>query len=353
MDQDLPHLLNWFGFTEKESTTYRTVLQNGPMTIQEIVDSSGVSRRHVYNIVENLEGYGLLLRNDYINPTTIEPTSPEDVHSLFQEKVYDLYVQIDKSYQQKMGVVDDVKVLKSRSTIVNKIIKMISSAKYRIAISIPIDFLSTVREVLSDAVQRGVAVFVLVYEDSRHRNPAPEFSLEGVSNVIRYRNYELSTLVAIDGISALVSPQHLLTRSVSQTNAVFLGQPYLESVIFTSLMNTEWISGEELFVSSPSELPHTYESFPRAIVDATLYQQRGVSLEAEVSAQSRDTTEPLLKISGEVICINQGFIKPFTSPLPGQTSVILRTEDGRKSVGGKKGYLEDYRAHLTTLRRTD
>ena len=352
MDQNFHDLLDWFGFTEKERETYATILQKGPTTIQEIVESSEVSRRHVYNIIEKLEQYQFIIKNNYITPTTIEPNPPEEVHHHVQEQANELFQYLDTQYQQGRDIIDDVKVLKSRSTVIKKIKEMISSAEYRIAISIPVDFLPTLRDVLADAVERGVAVLVLLCDDENPNNAVPDVSLDGVANAIRYRSEEISILIAIDCVSALVSPRHIVTKSFTQTNAIFLGQPYLEPVVFTSLMNTEWVNGEELFIDSPRELPHSYESFPRAVVDAALYRQNGVSLWAEIDAQPRNDSESLVEVSGNIVDISQRFVQPVTSPLPGQTTITVDTADGERSIGGKDGYLEDYRAYLTTLKRT-
>ena len=353
MDQNFHELLNWFGFTKKERETYVTILQNGSTTIQEIVELSEVSRRHVYNIIEKLEEYHLVIKNDYITPTIIEPTPPEEVHTRFQERTDELYQYLDTQYKQKMDVVNNVKVLKSRSTVIKKLKEMISSAEYRIAISIPVAFLPTLRDVLLDAVERGVAVLVLLFEDGQRKKPVPDISLSGIANVVRYRTNKISILIAVDCVSALVSPRHVVTKSVTQTNAIFLGQPYLEPVVFTSLMNTEWINGEELFVYSPHELPHSYESFPRAVIDAALHRQNDISLRSEIDARPQGKPESFVEISGDVVDISQRFIQPTTSPLPGQTTMNLRTDKGTKSIGGKDGYLEDYRAYLTTLKRAD
>lgn len=349
MNDDLRDLIRWFGFTEKETEVYLTILGNGPMTIQTIVQNSDVSKRHVYNTVERLEGYNLVVVNDYIMPATVEPALPEEVHNQITEKADDLYRHLERQHQQRVDIIDDIKVLKSRSTVIQKVRSMIDSAEERIALSIPTSFLSTLGGPLEDAVDRDVAVLLLVFEEQGSEDGVPDISAEGLAHVIRYGNRQNSIRIAVDRVSALVAPRNVVTEPQTQTNAVFLGQPYLEPIVFASLMNLGWELAEETYVASPTELPSTYSNFRRAVIDATLHKRAGNRIRAIIEARSQEVPETIVEIEGEITDLQQRFIDPMGDVQPGCCRMDLQTKDGTVSVGGQDALLEGYRAYSTRL----
>lgn len=350
MNHDFCELLTWFGLTEKEREAYAIILENGPMTIQEIVENSDISRRHVYNIVANLEDRNFVVKNTYITPSTVEPTPPGEVRKHLREKTDNLYRHLDERYRVGHNIIDEVKVLKSRSVIIDKIEEMVSAADDRIAISIPIDLFASLRTHLKDAVQRGLSVLVLLFEYDSSPQSIPDLEAEGTANVVRYTHLQIPILIAIDRMSALVAPPHAAVHSYANQNAIFLGQPFLEPIVYTSLMNTQWMVSEEVYTSSPFDLPYTYSDFPRAVIDATLHDLAGEGLVAEIEVKPRENDDTRATIRGDVADIKQRFIEPTTSPPPGQTSLTIDTGDELVTVGGKDSHMEDYRAYSTTLK---
>jgi len=73
--------------------------------------------------------------------------------------------------------------------------------------------------------------------------------------------------------SALVSSRGVITRPDSPANALFLGQSYMDTVVFSTFTDTLWVNSEEVYVTSPHDLPHTYTNIRRAAIDATIYRE--------------------------------------------------------------------------------
>jgi len=55
--------------------------------------------------------------------------------------------------------------------------------------------------------------------------------------------------------SALVSSRGVITRPDSPANALFLGQSYMDTVVFSTFTDTLWVNSEEVYVTSPHDLP--------------------------------------------------------------------------------------------------
>lgn len=349
MNEDLRTHVRRFGFTEKETDTYLTVLENSPATITEVAEETDISKRHVYNVATKLQKRQFVIVNDYFTPTTIEATPPEEVYESVTQQTEEMYQQIEQQYQRTDEDVADLRVLQSRSTVVDRIVEMLSAAEHRIALSIPANVLVSLQESLREAVDRGVTVLLLVFEAESDTGQTPDLSFEGLGHAIRYRDVACPVMLAVDRTSALVGPRGALTQPTSQVNAVFFGQPYLESVVFTSLINTEWENATEIAVVPPSDLPRTHVNFRRTVIDATLHRHNGTSLRAEIEARPQDNPETVVDLAGDVAEVRQRLITPTTDPPPSQCAVCLRTDDGIVTIGGRDAHMEDYRAFNTTL----
>jgi len=353
MNDELKAEIRRFGLTEKEADTYLMILENGPVTVNEIATEANISKRHVYNVAKKLEDRYFVIVNDYFNPTTIEAEPPEEVLNTLYEQADKLYQHLHEKYQTRAGDVNSIKVLKSRSTVINTIVELIDSAEKLLALSLPVSIIPIVRDELADAIDRGVVVLSLIFEGQTNSQSLSEISLDRVGHVVRYRDAERTIMLAADGESALVSSRGVITEPNSQVDAIFLGLPYLETVVFTSLINTEWVNAEELYVVNPYELPRTYTTFRRAAIDAAVYMNDGVELTAEIEARPTDQPDLVVELIGEVDAVKQRLVQPTTDPLPGLCSLHLRTDDGVVNVGGDDATIEEYRSFTITLDRKE
>ena len=340
-----------FGLTEKEADTYQTILKKGPTTVTEIANEVDVSKRYIYTVAKKLEDRHLVVVNDYFTPTTIEASPPDEVYEYLNEQVTDLYNSLEERYRGG-EISNDTKVLKSRSTVINKIDELIAGAEKQIALCLPAVVIPTLEETLRDAVDRGVFMLLLVFEDPNRTttDPLEDVALDGIAHAIRYRETNLPIHVSIDADSALVASRGVITQPDSSANALFLGQPYMQTIVFSSLNNSLWLNSEEIHVTSPHDLPHTYTNIRRAAVDAVLHQEMGRELFAEIEARRTDHPESVVNIHGEVTGVKQRHVDPTTDPRPRQCCLCIRTDGETVTVGNPNAFFEDYRGYKTTLR---
>ena len=354
MSEELRREIQNFGLTAKKADTYLTILENGPTTVTEIADEANVSKRYVYTVAEELEDRQFIIVNDYFTPTTIEAAPPEEVHDHLTDRVNKFYSNL-KAKHQNGDSAGDTKVLKSRSTVINKIEELIGAAEDQLALSLPALVIPTLSDALRDAVDRGVLVLLLVFEDGNRpgSDPLADVSLDGIAHIVRYRNTNLPILLSIDAGSALVSPRGVVTQPDSPANALFLGQSYMQTVVYSSLMNSLWVNSEEISVTSPHALPHTYTNLRRAAIDATLYLNRGGDIAVECEARPTDNLESVENVVGEVTEVKQRIINPTTDPRPRQCCLCVQTADETVTIGNHDAFFEDFRAYKTTLRKPD
>jgi sugar-specific transcriptional regulator TrmB len=351
MGEELRRDLQEFGLTEKEADTYLTILENGPTTVTEIANEADVSKRYVYTVAEKLEELHFIIVNDYFTPTTIEAAPPDEVYDHLSERVNGLYNNLEAKYQNGTSS-SSTKVLKSRSTVINKIEELIGNAEDQLALSLPALVVPTLSDALRDAVDRGVLVLLLVFEDQNQTgsDPLADVYFDGIADIVRYRTSNLPILLSVDSGSALVSSRGVITQPDSTANALFLGQQYMQTVVYSSLMNSLWVNSEEISVTSPHDLPHTYTNIRRAAIDATLYLNRGEDISVECEARPTDHPESVENVVGEVSEVKQRIINPTTDPRPRQCCLCVRTGDRTVTIGNHDAFFEDYRAYKTTLR---
>lgn len=353
MDEQFGEWMRRFGFTEKEIETYDAVLECGPATAKEIADQTDVSKRHVYNITEELERREFVVINDFVNPTRIEPAEPDRIYRTLREEAERMYQTLELRYQRQDGRREGVNVLKSRNAVVRRIRTMISSAENRVAISLPSEIVTTLEDDLRNAMDDGVTILLLLFGGHHGNEAVPDVSLTGVGDVVRYRDNEAPVLVAQDRKTGLVSRRGAMTQPQSQVNAIFFGKSYLERVVFSVLMNTDWILADEVHTRPPDELPHTYTHIRQAVINAALHERAGHSLRAEVEVRGDSDSERTEPLSGDVVGLKQRLVEPTTDPKPGQCSLDVWDGNERRRIGGIHAHMEDYRAYSITLYRDD
>lgn len=351
MDDEFGRQIRQMGLTETEAETYLTILENGPATVTEIANEVDVSKRYIYTVAKKLEERHFVIVNDYFTPTTIEAAQPDEVYDQLTRQVNEVYSAIKSRYRSG-EVSNDTKVLKSRSTVINKIEEIIDTAEDQLAISLPAVVVPTLSDNLRAAVDRGVFVLLLVFEDQSQTgtDPLADVSLEGIGHAIRYRDSNLPILLSVDMEAALVASRGVITQPDSPVNALFLGQSYMETVVFSSFSDSLWVNSEEIFVTDPHDLPHTYTNIRRAAIDATIYRERGRVIRAEIEGRPTDRPESVVNVAGEVTEVRQRHVNPTTDPRPRQCCLCVQTDAGTVTVGNHDAFFEDYRAYKTTLR---
>lgn len=353
MDEEFGEWMRRFGFTEKEIETYEAILEHGPATASEIARETDVSKRHVYNIAEELERREFVVINDFVNPTRVEPAEPDRIYRTLREEAERMYQTLELRYQQQDGRREGVNVLKSRTAVIRRIRTMISSAENRIAISLPSEIVTTLEDDLRDTVDDGVTVLLLLFGGHHGNDEVPDVSLTGLADVVRYRDTEAPVLVAEDRKAGLASRRGAMTQPQSQVNAIFFGKSYLERVVYSALMNTDWVLADEIHTRPPDELPHTYTHIRQAVINAALHERAGHSLRAEVEVRGDSDSERTERLSGDVVGLKQRLVEPTSDPKPGQCSLDLWDGNERRRVGGIDAHIEDYRAYSITLYRDD
>lgn len=332
---------------------YLVLIDNGPITVNEIACQADVSRRHVYTLTEKLEDRGFVKINDYITPTVIQPTPPNYIYNEITSTADTMRNKLEAAIKTEASPGDAFEVLKSRKTVIKRIRQLLQNAQGQVIVTIPESLISTISDSLEAAVDRGVFVLVLIFQTGSDSIDLSNIELNKLAHIIRIREVEIPVIVSVDHSCALVAPRGVITQPNNQVHAVRLGQPYIEPIISKSVLNTDWSLGKEVFVTNECDLPQTFINLKHAVFQAYLHEQNGKSLKATIEAHHVGEAAETSYLTGEIVDIEQRIVNPPTTSEIGKCTFRIRLDSGEiVSVGGPDAYQEDYGAYRITLNQT-
>ena len=351
-DSTLARQLAHFGLSDTEIQTYLAILENGEAKASTIADATGVSKRYVYSVCEELEDQGFIEVNDHVVPTKIRAKQPEEVVEIFSNRLEEIEPALERRYSAVESRTQRFDVIKSRVTVLKRITEYINDAERRVAISIPHSALSQIREELQDAVERGLLVLLLVTDTEPD---GAEFVEDDhpVASVVRSWNVPVPVMVAIDKELGIISSSEMMTVANSDERAISLAEDRIVPTLFGSFLANFWVSADQQYVIDPAPLPRTYESIEHAVFQATLQLRAGNDVTACVKATSNVGEGETETVTGRVVETNQGIVEPVTNEFPIEHSLVLETDGGQTTIGGNEAFLEEYAARTITLEATE
>lgn len=344
-DSTLRDELETFGLTGTEIDTFLSVLSKGEATTSEISDDADVTQRAVYNIAERLEDRGLVRVNDHASPTTVRALPPDEAIENLTRRLEAVTPALEERFNETEPESPEIRMVKSRSTALKRIRRMISEADHEATVAIPDHVYSDVEPELRAALDRGVLVLLLIGNLDQPEEVVDRAT--STAHLVCYWNESLPFLCTVDGRSAMIGDARLLRGSHANHTASFVSEPHLGGSVLGLFLSAYWPAATELYATDPAPLPATFDWFRMASLNATLHQRSGTELFAEVETGEGVT------VSGTVAEVRQALVEPSTNSYTLENRLLLETGDGAVSVGGPGAFIEDYEAETITLRSLD
>lgn len=343
VEEGISELLSRFGLSDKEVDTYLTLLEHGEAKASEITADADISKRHVYSVSEELEQKGFVEVKSHSVPTTIRAYPPDEVIEELQEDIDAMGPQLMELYTEPEPSREQIEVVKSRATVLKRMQTLIKEAESEVALSIPETYLEKVADELRDAVERGVLVVLVV------SNTDEEPSLDGCASVARQWAEVMPTILSVDSQRGVFAPTELLLHSNSDRQGIVFVQDQLGPVIVGSFFGNYWPMTDEVLTAEPVSLPATFTSFRHAVLQATLHKRAGVNLRAEVTGRKTDSPDDERILTGEILGVTQGLVKPTNNDFPVEHSILLDSDEGTVSIGGQGAFVEEFEADTIRL----
>lgn len=248
-----------------------------------------------------------------------------------------------------LPVENSLTVVEGSEAIRDHLQALVEDAQRELTLSVPEPVLDQLRPALSDAVDRGVIVLLLVYGGEN----TPD-SLDGIATLVAYDD-GLSPLIAMaDGDLTAFGWAWATDPSADDQRLSVLNNTHFANAIYGEFVGNQWANAKELYSAPPPSLPLTTTAMRRAVLVATLHLRRQRRIRAVCTASPAGRTPSgLATVDGRVIGVRQAFIYPRTNRFPSESALVLRTDEGRATVGGLGAYEEEYAATEITLETVD
>ena len=345
-ESELTARLRGFGLSEKEVATYLTILDHGEAKASTIAEGAGVSKRYVYSVSDELEERGFVEVNDHAVPTTIRARPPEEVIGTLTGALEEMRADLEARYTAVAETDDQFEVIKARPTVLKRIRHLLGRAQDEVTLSAPHSTFEEVRDDLVAATDRDVAVLLLLtgVEDGSEVE-----GLAGAASVVRVWGEHGPTMLTVDATSGLTAPNEMLGRTTSDLRAISYTQEQLVAVLVGSFLGNYWPMAEEVYTEEPTALPHSYDGFRHAVLQATLHLDAGTDLEATVEVLPVHEGDGERTIEGRVVETRQSLVEPTTSAFAVENAIVIETEEGEVRVGGPGAFVEEFEGRRVTL----
>lgn len=334
--------LRRFGFSETEAETYRAVLELGQAGVGTVADRAGLSKGYAYEVLDELAERGVVVVDDHLTPTQVRAVDPDETVADFEAELDRLGETLAAHYSHTDPDHPAVEVVKSRQAMDRRLRRAVERATDSVYLTVPAPVIERLSGPLTDAVDRGVFVTLLVGDCP----PGDAADLvRGRATVARAWDAQFPFAVAADTGVAMTGDRGLLygEHDPEEFGLVVRNSSKLASAV-GALGASFWTNAGEAHVAEPADLPSRYDHFQAAVVDATLHRRAGREVVAVAETIGDDA------VTGRVVGTRQSLVEPQTADFPTENTLVVRTEAGEVTVGGPGAFVEDYTATGVTLR---
>lgn len=337
-----------FGFSDKEIDTYIALLRLGESKAADIASDADVSKRYIYDVMNRFEKRNFVSIKNHKKPTTIKPHKPADVVEQLDKRLTSLQSNLEAAYTENERQEEDgFEIIRSERTVRKRLSTIVQKSEKDLILSVPSGYIECIRSDLREAVNDGVFVLLLI------SNVSDRETLEdpkGIGNVVRIWDKPSPLLLLADDQHGLYRYSDSANRITAGDNpAVICSNGYLNSMLYCTFFTSGWTVAEEAHIEPPLTLPQAYDSFIHSLFDAMMYYRRGKTVIADLSIRETGTNGPFENKSVEIVDIKQGIIKPESSTIPIQYSLVVNSNGNTFTVSDLGGFLEDYEANHVKL----
>ncbi|MDS0300712.1 TrmB family transcriptional regulator [Halogeometricum sp. S1BR25-6] len=350
-DADLVGRLQQFGLSETEASVYLAVVRRGEATPSVVASDTGVSASYVYQLADRLADAGFVSVDDHRSPTRVRAHPPAESLRDRLETMQQTMSEVTERYERPPEDHDALEIVQSRQTLRKRIRAHAERAESELFLAVPVELLSDLAGPLSDAVERGVFVLLAAAGDLE----AVDEDVSSLATAVRSWVRGTTVYVCADQTRGVISPSSLLGWEHGDAEAIGFVNRSVAVAVEAAFLGTVWPASEEAALREPSSLPTTYRGFRRAVYDATLRLRNGddVAVEARVrpAGGGGRGRRSVADVRGRLVETRQSLVDPRNVEFGMENTLVVETDDGRVTVGGTGGFLEDYEAVSVTLAR--
>lgn len=244
----------------------------------------------------------------------------------------------------RSGESDELSYVYDPGAVLDHVRSLLDGAVEVAAVSIPETFVGDIEAPLAAAMERDVLVLLLMYDARSAVEPiAP---VAPIASIGRQTDRTVPMYCVVDDLHGLYADPRLLEADDPEHRATIVHSYDVAYALYGQFVGNHWQVGHEIYRPDPPSLPVEYDDIRRLVLTAYAHIREATRITAEVELAAWEARDA---IEGPVINAKQSLLAPVNSTMPVQSTLVLRTETGRTTVGGAGGYLEDVNAVRGTI----
>jgi sugar-specific transcriptional regulator TrmB len=322
-----------FDFGTYEVEAYLALIERGELTASEIADLTEVPQPRVYDTVRSLEDRGLVEIRES-RPMRVVARRPEQAFAEQQRLFDEMVSRLDARYTKPTRTAEAVSVVRSAGTIRRYIEDVVESAGDELMLSLTPALLERFESALATALDRSVQTTLLVTPAGDAPDP-DAFDYEAVATQARVRRGVVTPVVAVaDGEYCVYATQDAI-REEDGNYAVIFNRSALGFLLVGFFRTVLWTTAERLVDADREvQFPHRYATLRQCVEDV-----RDVRSNLYATVFGRDV------LTGDRRQVRGRIAKTRYSADQEVATLVLATDDGEVTVGGRVAAYEDVEAH--------
>lgn len=347
--------LTAFGLSAKEVDAYLAVLGRGAATTRAVSEAAGVSQSYVYEIATALAERGLVTVDESATPTKLRARPPEEAVDALSMHLSGFEEAVEDVYSEPPETEPSFEVIHSAQTVQRRLGHQIEQADHEVFAIVPATSFPAIEHALADAVDRGVYVYCLLF-GSTADDRLDEIDDPGeYAHVVRTWDGRPPFFVVRDAIGGVLASCDILDGRHGDDYAIAFTQRQVAAGFYGNYVSNVWPMAEQRFVAEPPPLPASFDHFRSGVTAAATHSTAGHDLVADLDVVDIKTGERGQFRSAAIRDVRQNLVAPPTNAFPVENALVVETDEGLASVGGKASdlgpYYEEYSARHLTLKR--
>lgn len=361
---DLIETLRSAGLSPYQAEAYVALLEQGSISAQDLAKSSSVPGPRIYDVLESLEekGYVVTYERDQLYAEALDPEEGLRDMATQVTQFQSAISEIQSRWKQPDDASIDISVVKQFQTVLGKTKERIIAAEHQILLTCTQDQYFELQSALRSAFQRGVSVQVAIHSSDKF--DASEDIFSGVCSEVRFSETPcmyIPFLTIVDGVEVCFAPFSrgpVQTQNDSQMPAelrygVIVSDAVNAYVFEWYFLAALWETAEKVFSARSETPPIEFVDIREAIrlIDPLL--RDGATVDVNIEGR-RVSTGRRQTLSGRVSSVHadssaspEGL--PMQSLLTREATLVIQTNDGEVSVGGRGAVNEDVEATRVTV----
>lgn len=334
-------MIEHFDLGEYEIEAYLAVLENGELTASGVASRTDIPQPRVYDTVRELANHGLVELQE-TRPLRVVAVAPDAAFAEVRRSLDAMIDELTDLYTAPAHGAETVTLVQSHPTIERHLVATIEAATNELALAVFPDLLHRLVEPLSEAIDRGVTVDLLLNPNVEAPEPSA-FDYAAVATTVRGRRGTTTPIIAVaDERNAVFATQDAF-HGDDEHYAVIFNHPALGFLVLGFFSTVLWSTADSIAEDDPvGSFPRRYRSVRRCVRDL---ERSSGPFHASVEGREVTTGEPKV-VDGavtEYTLDTHGVVANFT----------VDTGGGTVQVGGRAAAYEDIEAYEIEIRRGD